>query len=117
MPHSIAQSSAARHRVISEIEPRMAKVAASALPKSENREYLERIGGCLDAARREIGWTVDQLAAELQRDPKQVGRWMRGEERTQVDAVFAVKLLQQPFVIALAKLAAMPIEVTIRRTA
>ena len=87
------------------------------LPKRENGELLAGIGACLDAARREVGWTVDQLAAEVQRDSKQVARWMRGEERTQVDAVFAVKALREPFVEALAKLAGMPVERTIRRTA
>lgn len=89
------------------------------LPKGENGGFLADIGACLDAARREVGWTVDQLAAELGRDSKQVARWMRGEERTQLDTVFSVPALRQPFVIALARLAACEIETTvrIRRTA
>lgn len=74
------------------------------LPKRENRESLARIGTCLDEARREVGWTVDQLACELHRDSKQVARWIRGEERTQVDAVFGVERLRAPFVEALARL-------------
>lgn len=116
MPSTVATASAARHRVIGEMRPEMAKAD---LPKGENRRLLAEIGSCLDAARREVGWTVDQLAAELKRDSKQVARWMRGEERTQVDAVFTVPELQQPFVVALAKLAACEIETTvrIRRTA
>lgn len=80
-------------------------MAKADLPKSEKREMWPEIGACLDAARRDVGWTVDELAGQLQRDSKQVGRWMRGEERTQVDAVFAVEPLRGPFVIALAKLA------------
>lgn len=83
------------------------------LPKSEKREFWPELGACLDFARRSVGWTVDQLAAELQRDSKQVGRWLRGEERTQVDAVFAVECLRMPFVIALAKLAKCDVRTTI----
>lgn len=90
-----------RHRVIGEKRPVMAKAV---LPKGESADAMREIGGCLDEARREVGWTVDQLAAELQRDSKQVARWMRGEERTQVDTVFAVKELRAPFVEALARL-------------
>ena len=83
------------------------------LPKGEKRQLWPEIGGCLDAARRAAGWTVDQLAGELQRDSKQVARWIRGEERTQVDAVFQVEALRQPFVIALAKLAECDVVTTI----
>jgi hypothetical protein len=100
-------------------KPRMAK--ASLLPKGETAEFrkeLREIGECLNSARNQLGWTVDQLARELRKDEKQVARWMRGEERTQVDVVFSVPELRQPFVIALARLAACQIEVVIRaRTA
>lgn len=98
-------------RAIGEMRPEMLKAD---LPKRENRKLLEQIGACLDFARRMVGWTVDQLAAELQRDSKQVGRWIRGEERTQVDAVFGVELLRAPFVIALAQLAQCEVETTVR---
>jgi hypothetical protein len=86
------------------------------LPKGENR-FMAHVGACLNAARLELEWTVDRLAAEVGRDSKQVARWMRGEERCQVDAVFAVPELRAPFVIALAKLAGMQVETTIRRIA
>lgn len=94
---------------------KMAK--ASLLPKGEIKDFraeLKALGECLDYARRVAGWTVDQLAAELDRDSKQVARWMRGEERTQVDVVFGVVALRQPFVIALAKWAMCEVEVVIR---
>jgi hypothetical protein len=80
-------------------------MAKAVLPKRESdHEGLRNLGECLDFARRYVGWTVDQLAAELQRDSKQVGRWLRGEERTQVDTVLMVRQLHGPFVIALANL-------------
>jgi ribosome-binding protein aMBF1 (putative translation factor) len=103
-------------RVIGEKRPHMLKAD---LPKREKRDMWAEIGACLDIARRDLGWTVDQLAGQLDRDSKQVGRWIRGEERPQVDAVFAVEPLREPFVIALAKLAKCAVEtvVTIRRRA
>lgn len=110
---SFAEAGDESQRAIREMRPRMAKAV---LPSSEKRQYWPELGACLDAARRDVGWTVDQLAAELQRDSKQVARWMRGEERTQVDAVFCVEALRAPFVVALAKLAkCFQIETVIRR--
>lgn len=113
MGNTVAGAEEASPRAIREIRPRMAKADLS---KGEKRQFWPELGACLDAARRELGWTVDQLSAELQRDSKQVGRWIRGEERTQVDAVFCVEPLRAPFVVALAKLAkCFQIETVIRR--
>jgi glutathione S-transferase len=84
------------------------------LRKAENALLLRAIGGCLDDARAEVKWTLDQLAAALGRDPRQVRRWIAGEERTQVDVVFAVEALRAPFVVALARLAQCEIETTVR---
>jgi hypothetical protein len=97
-----------------EKRPTMLKVD---LPSGEKGQKLKQIGGCLDFARRYIGWTVQQLAAALERDEKQVARWMRGEERTQVDVVLCVPQLHGPFVIALARLdnkGVIEVETTIR---
>jgi ribosome-binding protein aMBF1 (putative translation factor) len=112
MPQSLAKQPASRHRVIGEMRPAMVKAV---LPSGEKRDFLAEIGGCLDYARRDVGWTVDQLSAELKRDSKQVARWMRGEERTQVDVVMTVPALRKPFVIALAKVTGeFQIEATLR---
>ena len=113
---SIPPDTTSRHRVIGETKPMMLRAD---LPKRESADSLREIGECLDFARRTVGWTVDQLSREIGRDSKQVARWMRGEERTQIDTVFAVAALRQPFVMALAKLAACEIEtvVKIRRSA
>lgn len=111
MSNSVATAPARRHRVIGEMSPEMLKAN---LPKRESADALRELGECLDFARRAVGWTVDQLARHLGRDSKQVARWLRGEERTQVDVVFAVAVLRQPFVIALAKLAECDIETTVR---
>jgi hypothetical protein len=89
-------------------------MAKADLRLSEKVDFQAEIGGCLDYARRFVGWTLDQLAAELKRDPRQVARWIRGEERTQVDVVFTCEPLRQPFVVALAVLASCDVETTVR---
>jgi hypothetical protein len=101
MRHSVNGSAASAHRVIGEKRPVMAKAV---LPSGEKASKLKEIGECLDFARRYVGWNLDQLADALKRDSKQVARWIRGEERTQVDVVLNVQRLHGPFVIALARL-------------
>jgi hypothetical protein len=97
--------------VISEIPVRMAKAD---LRKAEMTSHQAEIGACLDYARRDANFTLDQLAAELQRDARQVARWLRGDERTQVDVVFGVPVLRGPFVIALARLSGLEVETIVR---
>jgi hypothetical protein len=90
---------------------------ATLLPRGENEDFraeLRALGACLDEARRVVGWSHKELADALRRDEKQVGRWMRGDERTQVDVVFSVEVLRQPFVTALAKWAGCQVETVIR---
>lgn len=72
------------------------------------------IGNCLEYARHAAGWNLDQLADALQRDPRQVRRWIAGEEQTQIAVVFGVPQLRAPFVIALARLAECDVETTVR---
>jgi hypothetical protein len=80
------------HRVISEMRPAMAKAD---LRKAENVEKPADIGGCLDFARNYVGWNLDQLAAALKRDPRQVRRWIANEENIQLGVVWKVKALQR----------------------
>ncbi len=110
MASTVKAASVSSHRVIGESRPAMLKVA---LPKRENAEFQAQNGACLDYSRRSVGWTIEQLAAELHRDPKQIARWIRGEENTQLHVVFGVQPLRGPFVIALAQLADCEVVTTI----
>lgn len=101
MRHSIHSEPMSAPRVIPENRAAMLKAD---LRKPENADFLAEIGGCLNDARAELKWSLDQLAAELKRDPRQVRRWIVGEERTQVDVVWSVPALRAPFVEALARL-------------
>lgn len=96
------------------------RMASADLRKSETRDFLADIGSCLNVARHSVGWNLDELANALGRDPRQVRRWIAGEERTQLDAIWAVPALRAPFVVALAQLAEgcqVETVVRIRRTA
>lgn len=119
MKTSLAESPTVRQRVISDIKPEMAKAEIAGRVKPEMRRFWAETGACLDEARRVVGWTIEQLAAEVGRDARQVRRWIAGEEQTQLAAVFAVEPLRQPFVIALARLANCEVitEIRVRRSA
>lgn len=101
MSASVPKSDRPRQRVIPEIDREMLKAD---LRKADSADALKEIGECLDFARRAAGWTLKELAGAVQRDERQVQRWMDGKENTNIAAVFAVERLRQPFVIALARL-------------
>lgn len=117
MSNSVNAGSGARQRVLSDVQPEMAKAALAGRGKPEMRRFWAETGACVDEARRVVGWTLEQLAAEIGRDARQVRRWIAGEEQTQIAAVFAVEALRQPFVIALARLAECEVTTEIRVTA
>lgn len=105
----VRETAADRHRVLPERTDGQLKTD---LRKAEPDDFMAEIGRCLDVARRANGWNLDQLACKLpppekadKRDPRQVQRWIDGKERCQLDVVFAVPALREPFVIALARLA------------
>ncbi len=98
---SIPARTPTRHRVIPEIDRKPIKAD---LRKPESEDALKELGECLDFARRAVGWNLEQLAGAMDRDPRQVQRWIDGKERVQIDTVFRVPQLRQPLVIALARL-------------
>jgi hypothetical protein len=108
MSATLQNASSRSPRVLPETAGRSAKAD---LRKTESEPIAEQIGACLDDARCELKWTLDELAGKLppppkkeKRDPRQVQRWIEGAETCQVHVVFAVKELRAPFVEALARL-------------
>lgn len=101
------------HLVNGEMRRRMAKAV---LPKGENAVRAEwlLLGECLNDARNVLRWTVDRLARELERDEKQVARWMRGEERPQVETIIVVPILGTEYAIALAGRTGCVVETVVR---
>lgn len=86
------------------------RMAKADLHKNE-MPWNEQIGRAIVRCFSLAGVTQKEAAALLDRDPAQVGRWTNGKERPQLDALFAVPLLRQPLVIALAELAGQGVKV------
>jgi hypothetical protein len=105
------------HLPSSEIQKRMAKAD---LPKAEMVDWRAQIGTAIERTRLLSGLSLKAFAGTIGRDERQVGRWITGDERAQLDAIFAVRELRGPLVIALAELSqTVEVETTlrIRRTA
>lgn len=74
------------------------------------------VGKAIQRAMSLRGWSLKEFAAAVDRDERQVARWLNGEERPQFDAMFAREDFRQPLVLALAELAGpvFEIETTVR---
>ena len=80
-----------------------APMAKADLMRHETGELQAEIGRCFQRALSLAGVTNKEASALIGRDQAQVSRWVAGTERVQIDAVFAVAALRQPFVQALAE--------------
>lgn len=91
-----------KHLLTSEMgRPRMAKAD---LRKPETPAWKARIGAAIDRTRTLARLTLKEFAGAIDRDERQVARWIAGSERPQLDAIFSVEALRGPLVIALAEL-------------
>lgn len=79
----------------------MAKVHASSHGNPASTWAV--IAACLDEVRRDAGLNVDEFAGLLDRDARQVGKWLNATERPQFETVFAIERFQQPLLLALAR--------------
>lgn len=93
--------------------PRMAKVH---LRKPDQDTWRADIGATVKRARLMLGWTLKEFAVAVDRDPRQCAKWETGEDRPQLDAIFAVKELRAVFVIAVAALVKDEIAITTTMT-
>lgn len=83
-----------------------AKTAKVTIPKRDTEAYYAALGRCMDEVRRVFDLSVEGFAYELGIDRGQLGKQMKGEDRPQLEKVFAVDRFRAPLVIALARLAA-----------
>ena len=83
------------------LRPAMAK----AVQKKDLHVWREQIGRVITRVWSLAGLSQKEAAALIDRDQAQVGRWERGEDRPQFDAIFAVPSLRRPLIQALAELA------------
>lgn len=80
--------------------PTMAKAN---LRKAETRDYRPDIGRAITRARLLLELSLKELAAKVDRDPRQVARWENGSERPQLDALWALEEFRVPLVQAFAE--------------
>lgn len=96
----------------------MAKVD---LRKADDEDWKAEVGHAIERVKNMTGLSLKEFADAMDRDDRQVARWIAGVERPQFDALFAVERFRQPLVIALAELIDHGVEVqthiTIRRRA
>jgi ribosome-binding protein aMBF1 (putative translation factor) len=107
-----AQVAALSSPLSGEHRPRMAKAD---LRKAEMPDWRQQIGAAIERARLLSAMSLKQFADAIGRDERQIARWIVGTERPQLDAIFAVRELRGPLVIALAELSqTVEVETTIR---
>lgn len=96
-------------------------MAKADLRKTEVDPWRQHIGRAVERARLLRGWSLKELADAVGRNERQVARWINGQERLQLDALFAPKCFRQSLVVALAEMAGEGIEIathiTVRKTA
>ena len=96
-------------------------MATMDLRSAEMPDLRAQVGAAIRRAANLVGWSLKELAGAVNRDERQVARWIAGAERPQFDALFAVEALRQPLVVALAELAGDGVEIVteirVRRSA
>lgn len=90
-------------RVRQHLLPEKAGPSARADLRKTEKDGWRLVGRAIDGCRWLCRLSVKEFAGLMNRDERQVRAWISGEEQPQVAAVFAVPLLQEPFVIALAE--------------
>lgn len=99
MPMNVGQkATAAVDKRFDDLRPCMAKAS---LEKDWRRLVGEAVGRCFDLA----GKSQKEVGALVHRDDATISRWVSGEERPQIDAIFSKDELRRWMVVALAELA------------
>jgi len=97
MAPSIADRVLVRH-------PELPENGSARMAKADLR-FTERrwIGQAIERTRQLAGLSLKEFAAVLQRDERQIARWIDASERAQVETIFAVERFRRLFVVALAE--------------
>jgi len=118
MREQITAEVGARHVLRSDERRVMAKASLPDIRKTDQGDWREQIGRAIRRVRGEL--TLKEFAAAIARDERTVSRWEDGKERPQLDAIFSVKALRGPLVVAFAEMAddvEVITEIRVRRSA
>jgi hypothetical protein len=77
-------------------------MAKATLRNAEHDDWMP-LGRAVERTRQLCGLSLKEFAHAVQRNPRQVARWILARERTQVDAIFAVSRFRKSFIEALAE--------------
>ena len=103
MGSSLAQPNLPTPLLVTEKPRKQAKADLKDVRKAEIEGLWGKWGGCIDEVRGVFRLTLKEFAAELGKDERQVARWIAGQERPQIEVVFAVERFQGVMLIALAR--------------
>lgn len=111
MSDSLTHRGAPGHVLRPDLRRRMAKAALKDVRKADLAIWRSSIGRAIERIRMLCGLSLKEFADAIDRDERQVARWISGSDRPQLDAIFAVESLRQPMVVAFAELAGEGVEV------
>jgi hypothetical protein len=100
---SLAQQNLPTPLLVTEKPRKQAKAALKGVRKAENGALWAKWGAAIDEVRHTFRLTLQQFAGELEKDERQVARWIDGTERPQIEAVLAKPRFAGVMLIALAQ--------------
>lgn len=106
------------HLLRSDVRKPMAKAGLPEVRKADVTDWKAQIGAAVRTVRG--ARSLKEFADVIDRDERQVARWEKGDERPQLDAIFAVSDFRAPLVVALAELSGnveVTTQITVRRRA
>jgi transcriptional regulator with XRE-family HTH domain len=69
------------------------------------------VGAAIARAQQLRGWTLKEFADALDRDERQLARWIAGTEHPQLDTLFALVSFRHALIVALAEQAGLGVDV------
>lgn len=112
MASNLDRGHATSHVVLPDIgRPRMAKANVQIL---DTTHWLVLVGRSVSRAIARLGWSQKEAAAKIGVDEAELGKWLNGVRRPQLDKLFAVEALRQPLIEELADLAGAEVTTQIR---
>jgi hypothetical protein len=103
MGSSLPQPSLPTPLLLSEKPRKQAKATLKDVRKAENTVLWTKWGAAIEDVQCLFRLTLKEFAAELQKDERQVQRWIEAKERPQIETVMSVARFEPPLLIALAQ--------------
>lgn len=100
---TLAQPNLPTPLLVSEKPRKQAKASLPDVRKAEIERLWVKWGGCVAEVQHAFRLTLKEFADALEKDERQVARWIAGQERPQIEAVLAVPKFAGPMLIALAR--------------